>query len=398
MPPKTVLKTEVCVLGAGPAGMTLANLLHQQRIPCLVLERRTPKRIRAVGRAGIMEWTTVSLLEQHGLADRLLQRRLTQDRCEFRLPDRRFLFKYGKLNGGKPHTVYPQSELNAELIDAYLKQGGPARWGVQAVAIAQADGQVTVDCVDEHNAPLHVHCAHLAGCDGAQALSRRSLPAGAVREYRQDHGINWLALQVRAQPAFSHTIYALHPEGFAAFLMRNDHICRYYVQVPKSDRPEGWDDERIWGELKRRLMVAADEPLHQGEVFEKTIVTLRSLVTEPMRFGRVFLAGDAAHLIPPTGAKGMNLAIHDAAVLAQCFVDYFEKGDEAALDRYSEQRLALIWRAQNFSLRLMHMLHGHPKEANEESFEQKLWSAKLQQLETSPSFGKDFAKDFVGIT
>lgn len=393
MPSAHTLDVKVCVLGAGPAGMTLANLLHQHSIPCLVIERHTPERIRAVGRAGILEWTTVSLLAQHGLAERLLQRRLTQDRCEFRLPHKRFLFEYGKLNGGKPHTVYPQNELNAELIEAYLKRGGQARWGTRALSIEQTNERVTLVCTDAQGAPLRVRCAYLAGCDGARGLSRRSVPKDAVCVYRQDHDIHWLALQVRTPPAFAHTIYALHPEGLTAFLMRNDHVCRYYLQVPQDERPDNWDDARIWDALQRRLMVADHKPLPRGEVFEKTIVSLRSLVSEPMRFGRVFLAGDAAHLIPPTGAKGMNLAVHDAAVLARCLIDYFENEDDAALDRYTAQRLPLIWRAQNFSLRLMRMVHPE----TEDSFEQKLWSSTLQQLETSPSFAADFAQDFVGI-
>lgn len=392
MAPSNTIQTEVCILGGGPAGMVLGNLLHEQNIPCVVIERLDPESIKAEGRAGIIEWTTVAALEKHGLAKQMLSDHRTQGQCEFRTPEWTFMLDYASLNGGRVHTVYPQTDLVYDLSKIFEQRGGQALYHVEGLSLEQSEDDVTVHCKQlDDGGQLTIKASFVVGCDGGRGLSKRTLPEGAVQVFHQEHDIHWLAVLAHVKPYFPYTIYAMHPDGMAAFLMRNDAVCRYYLQVDKNDVAENWDEQRIWDTLEHRFFMT--ESLNRGSIYKKNTMSLRSLVTEPMRHQRLFLAGDAAHLIPPTGAKGMNLAIHDVLVLGELLIELYQGNiKEEDLDLYSQRRLPLIWKAQNFSLQLMHMIHRHPSD-----FDQQLWLSNVKQLETSPAFAASFSIDYVGI-
>jgi len=386
------LETEVCILGGGPAGMVLGNLLHEQNVPCIVVEKLDPESIKAEGRAGIIEWTTVAALQQHGLAKQMLSDHRTQGQCEFRTPKWTFMLDYANLNGGKVHTVYPQTDLVYDLSNVFEQRNGQALYRVEGQSIEQSTDGVTINCVQADGEQLTIHASFLVGCDGGRGLSKRSIPKEAARVYHQAHNIHWIAILAQTKPYFPYTIYAMHPDGMAAFLMRNDLVCRYYLQIEGDDDLENWNENRIWTTLEQRFFMG-NKNLHRGAIFKKNKMSLHSLVTDPMRYQRIFLAGDAAHLIPPTGAKGMNLAIHDVLVLAELLIDHHHgKIDSGDLDLYSQIRLPLIWKAQNFSLQLMNMIHKHPSD-----FDQELWMSKMKQLENSSTFATNFSVDYVGV-
>jgi len=296
--------------------------------------------------------------------------------------------------------VYPQNNLVDDLTQIYLDRGGKILFRRTGREIHQADDHTAVECYDQSSqSTVTIHADFVAGCDGPHGIARPSIPAGAVTIYRKQHNFNWLAILAYAKPSTDHVIYALHPDGFASHIPRNSDMSRYYLQIPLDDDMAAWPDERIWQALQKRL-AKTDWTLSEGEIGSKSIVSLHSYVTEPLRYQRLFLVGDAAHLIPPCGGKGMNLAIQDASVLAETLCKYYQKRRRAlsSLDRYSALRLPFIWRAQEFAYAMMHMLHKtEEQDADAGQFVQKLKESKLAQLKTSKTFAKDFARNYVGI-
>ncbi|AOX00044.1 FAD-dependent oxidoreductase [Moorena producens PAL-8-15-08-1] len=395
----TALKTSVCILGSGPAGIVVGNILLQNGIDCIIADRYNREEIYTRARAGVLESTTVDLLKKHGLADTIFQNGYTHDTCEFRYPDYSVVFDYGKLADGDVHYIYPQSDLNDDLIQRYLDAGGKLLLRHEGKKITQTDDGVIVECYDkDSDTTITIHADFVAGCDGYHGLSRQSIPDGAVDIYTKQHPYGWLAVLAYAPPSAKHVIYGLHHDGFGAHMPRNTKISRYYLQVSLDDELKNWPDQRIWTTLAKRL-AKKGWTLKEGEIFDKRILSMRSYVMEPLQYQRLLIAGDAGHIITPCGGKGLNLAVQDAGVLGEVLVSYYqEKRDISYLKRYSEIRLPYIWRAQEFSCSMLHMLHkSEEKDVDNVRFFNKLSESKLKQLSTSVTFARDFARNYVGI-
>lgn len=394
-----VLKTTVCILGSGPVGIVLGNILLQNGIDCIVADKYNREEIYARGRAGALESTTVELLKKHKLADTILKNGYPHDCCEFRYLEYSIVLEYGKLSGGEVHYIYPQSDLNDDLIQKYLDAGGKLLFHHEGKKITQTSDSIAVDLYDKYShETITVHADFIAGCDGYHGISRQSIPEDAVDIYNKEYKYRWLAILAYAPPSTKHMIYSLHPDGFAGHMLRTDKVSRYYLQISLNDKVKDWPDERIWETLQRRL-AKKGWTLMEGKIFEKRLMSLRSYVMEPLQYGRLLMAGDAAHIITPMGGKGLNLAVQDAGVLAETLVNYYREGHSISyLDRYSDIRLPYIWRAQEFSHAMLNMVHlPESDDLDELLFQHKLSQSKLAQLTTSTTFAKHFARNYVGI-
>ncbi|MFI9269703.1 4-hydroxybenzoate 3-monooxygenase [Kitasatospora sp. NPDC052896] len=386
------------IIGAGPAGLLLANALRQAGVDCVLVERHSRAHVEARARAGVIEQRTVELLDGYGLAGPLLATGARHGSCEFRHRGGRFSVPYGELTGGRTHFVYPQQSLVRDLAEAYLAGGGQLLFSHPARALDGLTGDRPVlRCApaDGDGPELAIECDYVAGCDGSYGIARRSVPTGGLREYGRQHEWGWLAVLAETPPATEQIIYALHQEGFAGHMLRTPTVSRFYLQCPVGDSPENWPDERIWSALHRRLDLTADE-LRPGPITERTVLEMRSLVVEPMRYGRLFLAGDAAHIITPAGAKGMNLAIADAHELAERLIARCRGADAAVLDGYSDARLPRIWQAQEFSHWFLQLLHSPVAEPADAAFLHRLRVSRLSQLQGSTPFAGLFARQYVG--
>ncbi len=395
-----IFETSVCIIGAGPAGIVLGNILLDNGIDCIVLDHYNRQEIYERGRAGVLESTTVKLLDQHQLADGIYLNGRIHGTSEFRSPGYSLEFNYSELVGGESHYIYPQSELNDELIERFINKGGKLLFSHSIDDIEfQNDKIIAHGHIKGEQRNFSIKAKLCAGCDGYHGIARRSLPDGAVTNYEKQYPFRWLTVQAHAVPSSTHVIYGLHPDGFAAHLPRTASVSRYYLQVPPGDRVEDWSDERIWSSLEKRLKKEG-WALNKGEIFSKTILEMRSYVMEPMQYERLLFAGDAAHIITPSGGKGLNLATQDAVSLAQHMTDFFNKElPLASFNDYSEQRLQMIWRAQDFSRSMLHMLHkAITDDEKDVSFLNKISESKLKQLSSSATFARDFARNYVGIT
>jgi p-hydroxybenzoate 3-monooxygenase len=385
--------TRVVILGAGPAGLTLGNLLHARQVPCVVVDKFTREQLLGRARAGLLEHRTVATFDRMGLAKRLFDEGHAHTGCEFRSAGRRSYIDFSDHYEGRSNHVYPQQEIVTDLLDGLQDAGGDVRLGVAAERIeADADG-VAVHLADGSV----VRGEFLAGCDGQHGVTRASTPPGAVVEYEMRHEFQWLTLLAQATPSAEWTIYAQHERGFAGHLLRSDTVTRFHLQVPVGDVVDDWSDERIWDELRARL-AHPGWSLNEGPVISKNMLDMRSRVAEPMQFGRVFLVGDSAHIISPSGGKGLNLAVADAVQLDRTLAAFDEAGgtDLTLLQAYSAERLPDIWRAQEFSHALLHMMHTYPADAPEAAFRQRLQQSRLWQVAHAESYATSFARSYVG--
>lgn len=384
-------ETTVAIVGAGPAGLMLANLLQRRGVPTVVVERYTREQVVTRARAGLLERRTVELLDRIGLSDRLRAEGTVHHGCEFRSGGENFFLDYSAHYGGVPQWVYPQQEVVSDLLDAYEKGGGDVRFRTHATEVRWAGDRAEVDCADG----TALHAEFVAGADGQHGATRASVPSEGVAEHFMQHEFRWLTLLAQAPPSAEHTVYAQHERGFAGHLLRSADVTRFHLQVPFEDSVEDWPDERIWHELRLRL-AKPGWTLHEGEIFSKNMLEMQSRVSEPMRHGRAFLLGDAAHIITPSGGKGMNLAIADAYELDRSLARYRSTADESSLDRYSQRRLPDVWKAQEFSHALIHMMHTYPAGSPEADFRQKLQQSRLWQLRHSPAHARTFAESYIG--
>jgi p-hydroxybenzoate 3-monooxygenase len=388
----------VVILGAGPAGLVLGNLLLANGIDCVILERASRAHLRDRARAGYLAANTVRVLERHGLAEGLHARGTAHAGCEFRTEDGQFRLDYGSLGQREQHTVYPQQDLVADLLTQYLDRGGRLEFETEAVAVQGLDGtrpSVVVRAADGR--PGRWRARYLAGCDGRHGAARRSLPPGAVRRHHRDHGVSWLGLLAEAPPSLDAVGYAVHGRGFAGHMARTPDVTRYYLQFPRGASADAWSEERIWDELALRMRAADYGPLRRGRFLQRTVVDLESDVLEPLRHGALFLVGDAASLLSPSAAKGANLAVLEAEILALALVDDLAHGDPGGLARYSEQCLSYIWRAQEFSEWMIRLLHGAPGADGESLFHNSLRRSRIESLRTSRSQQDWFAEHYVGV-
>lgn len=385
------------VLGAGPAGLVLGNILVDRGIDCVVLERSTRTHVQTRARAGFLAAHTVRILERHGLAEGLRRRGQPHSTCEFRTEDDRFRLDYSGLGRGERHTVYPQQDLVTDLVTRFLARGGQIRFGTEAVAVRDADGErPTVAVREADGRPGRWRGRYVAGCDGQHGAARRSLPPGTVRHHR-DHGVTWLGLLAEAPPSLDAVGYAAHGRGFAGHMARTSEVTRYYLQCEPGTPADAWSEERIWDELDLRMGADKYGPLHRGPLIQRSVVDLRSDVLEPLRHGALFLAGDAAGLISPSAAKGANLAVLEAELLADALTDALRAGDPAGLDAYSARCLTHIWRAQEFSHWMIGLLHGPSGADGESLFHNSLRRSRLASLRTSRAQQDWFAEHYVGV-
>ena len=386
-------RTQVAIIGAGPAGLTLAHLLHRAGIESVVLENRDRAYVEHRVRAGVLEQGTVDLLDGLGLSERLHVEGLVHHGIEIRFDGRGHRIPLSDLAGGRSITIYGQQEVVKDLIAARIAQGAPLVFEVSDVRL---DGFTTGAPVVSYRAggeERELRCDLIAGCDGFHGVSRESIPAGALTVHRRDYPFSWLGIMASVAPSTDELIYANHPRGFALHSLRSPSVSRLYLQVPHDEDMAAWSDDRIWAELRVRL--AADGwTLTDGPIFERGITPMRGMVTEPMQHGRLFLAGDAAHIVPATGAKGLNLAMSDVNALAEGIVDRYATGSEAGLDGYSARCLRRVWRVQEFSWYMSSLLHVLP---DEDDFGRGLQRAELEWLVTSEGAARSLAENYVGL-
>ncbi|NEP83095.1 MAG: 4-hydroxybenzoate 3-monooxygenase [Okeania sp. SIO3B3] len=388
--------TKVCIIGAGPAGLLLANILQQNKIPCIVVEKYSREEVLSRARAGLIDHKAVSILKQYGLADRLLREGKPHGKCEFRSPEYSFVLEYSKMCEGRTHYTYPQQELLVDMIQKFQEAGGEIRFSTKGLAIKNSY-PAQVSCYDEiKQSTIVIDCDFIAGCDGFHGIARKSIPEEAVDIYYKNYNFCWLAITAAAPPSTEHIIYAIHPYGFAGHMLRNEKISRYYLQISLDDSVDNWSDERVWSELHVRL--AKDGwSLTEGKITDKQVVRMRSYVSSPIHYKHLFLAGDAAHILTPSGGKGMNLAIQDAEVLGKLMVNYYLiSHNDSILEQYSAIRLPEIWQTQEFSHSLLHMVNRHEQNSENDRFIKQLQQSKISQLMNLKTFAADFSRKYVG--
>jgi p-hydroxybenzoate 3-monooxygenase len=378
---------DVGIVGAGPAGLFAANVLVRAGIDCVVFERLAEGAVRARARAGLIEHRTVRLLERHGLAGGMLARGKTIGACEFRRAGRRYVFDYATLSGAG-HHVYPQQLLVGDLVDSLRSAGGEVRFGA-AVESIRIDGEPTIVASGDE-----VRCGFVLGCDGFHGVARAA--ARGTRSCGVGFGAQWLAILAEAPPSSEQQIYGLHPQGFAGHMHRTPAVSRFYLQIQPGADAGAWDDDAIWSQLDTRL-AADEEILVRGPIIGTSILELHSYVTEPMQAGSLFLVGDAAHIVTPAGGKGMNLALHDAAELAEGLLAHYRSGDSARLAAYSSTRLPAIWQAVEFSHWMLQLLLANQSGTAESAFHEGLRQARLARLMSDELFARAFALAYVGI-
>jgi p-hydroxybenzoate 3-monooxygenase len=388
------LRTKVAIIGAGPAGMLLGQLLHRHGIDNVILERKDRDYVLARIRAGVLEQGTVGLLEQVGVTERLHHEGLIHGSIELLFGGVRHRLDLKGASGGKTVTVYGQTEVTRDLMDARDKAGLATVYDAADVSLLDFDTDHPKVRYHKDGASHEVACDFIAGCDGFHGISRQSVPADAIKTFERIYPFGWLGLLSDTPPVSPELIYTNHERGFALCSMRSVHRSRYYVQCSLDEQVENWSDDKFWDELRRRLDQEAADSLVTGPSIEKSIAPLRSFVAEPMRFGRLFLAGDAAHIVPPTGAKGLNLAASDAHYLAEALHHYYDGKSSAGLDGYSELALKRVWKAERFSWWMTSMLHRFP---DADGFNGRIQLAELNYLVGSKAATSSLAENYVGL-
>lgn len=388
------MRTQVAIVGAGPAGLVLSHLLARQGIESVVIESRSREYVEKRVRAGVLEQNTVDLLCATGVGERLRREGLVHHGIELWFDGAGHRIPLSELAGGRAITVYGQQEVVKDLIRARLEAGGQVIFEAEGVAMEGID-TASPRVRYRHGGSDHtLDAEYIAGCDGFWGISRPAIPAGALTVYDKSYPFAWLGILAATPPASEELIYAYHERGFALHSMRTPQLSRLYLQCAPDERIEDWQDARIWEELGLRLS-SGGRTLNEGPILEKGITTMRSFVVEPMQFGRLFLAGDAAHIVPPTGAKGMNLAIADVRVLADAFGAWYASGETALLEAYSQTCLRRVWRAEHFSWWMTSMLHRFP--GDDTGFEQRIQLAQLRYVVSSRAAATSLAENYVGL-
>jgi p-hydroxybenzoate 3-monooxygenase len=390
------VRTQIGIVGAGPAGLVLAHLLYLQGIESVVIESRSRKYIEERVRAGLLEQGTVDLMIETGVGERLQRECLTHHGIALRFNRRSHRLDFDALTAGKTVTIYAQQEVIKDLVAARLKAGLPIIFEAQDVSVHGFDsaGKPSIRFSAAGQAQ-ELQCDYIAGCDGFHGICRPSLPAGVLTEYDREYPFGWLGILAQAPPSSDELVYCYHPRGFALLTMRTKEVSRLYLQVPHDEDINNWSDDRIWSELRKRTE-ADDEgwKLNEGAIFQKNIAGMRSYVIEPMQYGKMFLAGDAAHIVPPTGAKGLNLAVADVRIMARGFAEFYKTGKTETLEKYSEICLRRVWKAQRFSWWMTSMLH---KFDTNNPFDERRQIAELDYVTTSRAAMTSLAENYVGL-
>jgi p-hydroxybenzoate 3-monooxygenase len=391
----SIERTQVAIVGAGPAGLVLAHVLHLGGIDSVVLEARSRDYVEKRVRAGVLEQTTADLLIEMGVGDRMQREGLVHHGIELRFGGRGHRIPFDELTGGRGITIYGQQEVVKDLIRARLDSGEPLLFECDDVSLhgIESDGP-TIE-FRYRGKEQTLDCDFVAGCDGSHGVCRNSVPDGRLTYYTRNYPIGWLGVLAEVPPSTDELIYAYHERGFALHSLRSPQLSRLYVQVDPTDDIENWPDERIWKELHVRLARNDGWTLHEGPIIEKGISEMRSLVTQPMQFGRLYLAGDAVHVVPATGAKGLNLAVADVRALWEALVGWYRNRDESRLRAYSQTCLRRVWRSQHFAWWMTEMLHRFP--GDDSGFQSKLQLAQLEYVCSSRAAATALAENYVGL-
>lgn len=387
------MKTQVAIIGAGPSGLLLGHLLRQAGVDCVVIERASPDYVLGRIRAGVLETVTTDLMTRLGLDARMKREGLVESGFALATDDRLIRIDITALTG-KHVTVYGQTELTRDLMDAAPERGLEVIYDAGDVALHEIEGDAPFVTYTKDGETRRIDCAYIAGCDGFHGPSRKAIPASAVREFERVYPFGWLGILADVPPCHDELIYANGQRGFALASMRSKTRSRYYIQVPLTDKVEDWTEERLWDELAARFDPISEHKVTRGPALEMSIAPLRSYVFETMRHGRLFLAGDSAHIVPPTGAKGLNLAASDVAYLCDALVGAVKQGDAAGLDGYQARALARIWKAERFSWYLTKLMHRFPEDG---AFEHRMQEAELDYVASSAAMQTAIAENYVGL-
>jgi p-hydroxybenzoate 3-monooxygenase len=387
-------KTQVAIIGAGPAGLLLSHLLHLRGIESVVLEARSREYVEHRVRAGVLEQGTVDTLIDSGVGERLLREGLVHQGIELRFGGQGHRIAFEKLVPGRAITVYGQQEVVKDLIAARLAVGGQILFEVSDVALEAIEGPRPAVMFRRRWQPMRIEADFVAGCDGFHGVARDAIPAGVLQFFDKEYPFGWLGILAAVAPSSDELIYSSNDRGFALHSMRGPEVSRFYLQVAPDEDIAAWPDERIWDELAARLETVPGWTLATGPLIEKGITAMRSFVAEPMQYGRLFLAGDAAHIVPPTGAKGLNLAAFDVTVLTEAFAEWYSSGDATLLDGYSRACLRRVWRAQHFSWWMTTLLHTF---AHYDAYDRRLQQSYLDYVCSSEAASTSLAENYVGL-
>jgi len=388
------MRTQIGIVGAGPAGLFLSLLLQRLGIESVVLEIHTRKYVEERVRAGVLEQGTVDLMHELAVGERLKRQGLEHGGIELRFGGRGHRIDFRELTGGKCVTIYAQHEVIKDLIAARLAANKPTIFEAQEVSVRDLESALPTIHFRANGVAEQLQCDFIAGCDGFHGICRTSIPDGALQIYDRDYPFSWLGILAQAPPSSHELIYAHHDRGFALLSMRSPEISRLYLQCEPDEDTALWPDKRIWQELHRRLATKDGWRLTEGPIIQKGLTGMRSFVTEPMQFGKMFLAGDAAHIVPPTGAKGLNLAVADVRVLARALGEFYKTGRMEPLNRYSEICLRRVWKVQRFSWWMTSMLHRF---ANDNPFDERRQIAELDYVTSSRAAAQTLAENYVGL-
>ena len=387
------MRTQVAIIGGGPSGLLLAQLLHRHGIDTVVLERRSRDHVLSRIRAGVLETGFAGLMRDAGVGGRMDSEGFLHDGTLLASGEDMFHIDFARLIG-RHVIVYGQTEVTRDLYDARAAAGGVVLHGCEGVTLHDLDSDAPHVTFVRDGTAQRLECDFIAGCDGFHGPSRQAIPETVRREYEKVYPFGWLGVLSETPPVNQELIYSNSPRGFALCSMRNANLSRYYIQCRLDDRPENWPDDAFWTELRRRIPAAVAETLVTGDTIEKSIAPLRSFVCEPMRWGRLFLAGDAAHIVPPTGAKGLNTAASDIHYLYRGLVQFYHDRDPEGIDRYSERALARVWKTQRFSWWMTTLLHRFPDQT---AFDLKIQAAELAFLRQNEAAQRALAESYTGI-
>jgi p-hydroxybenzoate 3-monooxygenase len=388
------MRTQVAIIGAGPSGLLLGQLLHKAGIDAIILERQTGDYVLSRIRAGVLEQVCIDLLDEAGVGQRMHREGLVHGGFEMLFNGQRHRIDMNKLTGGKNVMVYGQTELTRDLMDARASAGLPTVYEATHVAVHDFDSRQPRVTYEKDGIRHEIECDFIAGCDGFHGVCRASAPRSAITEFEKVYPFGWLGVLSDTPPVCDELVYVNSPRGFALCSQRSKIRSRYYLQVPLTDKVDEWTDDAFWQELRLRLDQEGRDKLITGPSIEKSIAPLRSFITEPLRFGRMFLAGDAGHIVPPTGAKGLNLAATDVKFLSSAIIEYYQDKSEAGIDSYSERCLKRIWKGERFSWWFTQLMHRFPGDG---PIAAKFQEAELDYLVHSEAGSRTIAENYVGL-